>query len=87
MRKIRESSQNRLKRIDLFTEIYIQEYIRYYRPEIIINQISKQYLVAEQTVRDLIKPAKLKKKIEAGKYQFNPDYKSIIKQPKDNEDL
>ena len=66
------------KRIEKFTRIYVQEYLRKYRPEIIISAISEKYVTPEQTIRDYIKPARLKEDINAGKYKIDENYKSII---------
>ncbi len=68
----------RQMRVELFTKIYIQEYLRKYRPEIIMQAISDKYIIPEQTIRDYIKPARLRREIAAGKHQIDQNYKSII---------
>lgn len=68
----------REKRVKHFTKIYIQEYLRNIRPEVIIKAISEKYIIPEQTIRDYIKPAQLKKEIEAGKHSLDENYKSIL---------
>jgi hypothetical protein len=66
-------------KVKTFVNIYIQEYLRNYRPEVIIKQISTNYIVPEQTIRDYIKPARLKKQCEYGTHQIDNNYVSIIK--------
>jgi hypothetical protein len=66
------------KRIEQFRKIYIQEYLRNYRPEVIIRAISEKYIIPEQTIRDYIKPARLKDEIHNGIHKYDPNYKSII---------
>ena len=65
-------------KVKTFSEIYTQEYLRNYRPAIIIKAISARYIVPEQTIRDYIKPARLRKQCEAGKHLIDINYVSII---------
>ena len=66
------------KKIDVFKNIYIQEYLKGKRPELIIKAISERYLIPEQTIRGLIKPSKLKAEIKDGKHNIDNSYKSIV---------
>lgn len=81
MRKSTEKtarSKSRQIKVKKFTEIFIQEYLRKFRPEVIIKAISNQYLVPEQTIRSYIKPAKIKSECENGKHKIDSQYKSIL---------
>lgn len=73
------TSEARQLRVKKFTEIFIQEYLLKYRPEVIIKEISEKYIIPEQTIRDYIKPAILKQECQKGKHHIDNDYVSIIK--------
>lgn len=62
------------KRIETFKFHYIQEYLRGIRPTLIVEAISKKYIVAPQTIRDNIRPETLKEEIRAGKHKIDPNY-------------
>lgn len=71
-------TERKQQRIKIFKVHYVQEYLRGYRAEKILDAISRKYIVAEQTVRDYIKPIRLRHDIEKGLYKLDPNYNSII---------
>ncbi len=69
---------NTQTRAEVFSRIYIQEYLRKHRTGEIINAICAQYITSAPTVRRLIRPATLKAEIKAGKYEIDNTYISIL---------